>query len=162
MKKIADVIIPVIMLILICVIIYWLVWGRILKIDIKTQDLDDVVDTSYFEELYPNMSRTEISEKIGQPTLIDVPYQDEDYVEIRWIYERENGTLSYYVMQEDVPGGSIEYIPNDMYISDFLAVTPEKLFGKRFIEINSGNNHLITIKVKGNKKIKTINWYNKN
>ncbi len=142
-------------------IFYWLFWGRILTIDTQDKDLSDIVNLTYFEALHPNMSRTEISVKMGQPTKIDVPYEEKenDYIEIRWIYERPKGLLNYYVEQEDIPGGSVEYIPNDMNLDDFLLVAPKSLFGKKFIRINNGRNHLITIKLKGNKKIKEINWY---
>ncbi|MFC1609109.1 hypothetical protein ACFL3M_02870 [Patescibacteria group bacterium] len=63
-------------------------------------------------------------------------------------------------MQEDIPGGSIEYIPKDMYLNRFLVNVPKSLFGKRFIYINKGDNHLITIRLKRGGKIKRINWYN--
>ena len=140
---------------------YWMFWGRILTIDTQDKNLSDFVNLTYFEGLHPNMSRTEISNKMGQPTIIDVPYEEKenDYIEIRWIYERPKGLLNYYVEQEDIPGGSVEYIPNDMNLNEFLFVVPNFMILKKFIEINNGKNHLITIKLKGNNKIKEINWY---
>ncbi|MFC1609108.1 hypothetical protein ACFL2R_02110 [Patescibacteria group bacterium] len=71
----------VILVIAIC-FVYWLFWGRILSIDIKNQPLGEIVNLCYFESLYPDISRSEISQKIGQPGMIDVPYTEEDYVEI--------------------------------------------------------------------------------
>ncbi len=151
-------------IILFLLFFYWLFWGRILKIDTGDRDLGGIVNLTYFEDLHPDMTRTEISEKMGQPTKIDVPDIDEEinYIEIRWIYERSEGLLNYYVEQEDIPGGSVEYIPDDMNLNEFLLVAPKSLFGKKFVEINNGDNHLMTIRLKGNKKIKEINWYNEN
>ncbi len=141
---------------------YWLFWGRILTIDANGKALNEIVNLTYFELLQPDMSRTEISETMGQPTKIDVPYMEKenDYVEIRWIYVRPQGMLNYYVEQEDIPGGSVEFIPNNMDLNDFLLEHPKSLFGKRFIKIIDGENHLMTIRIKGNKKIKKVNWYN--
>ena len=148
--------------ILLLSLVYWLFWGRIITIETNGKNLNKIVNLECFELLQPDMSRTEISEKMGQPTKIDVPYveKENDYVEIRWIYERPKGLLNYYVEQEDIPGGSVEYIPNNMDLNNFLMDVPKSLFGKKFIEINDKKNHLITIKLKRNKKIRTINWYN--
>jgi hypothetical protein len=151
-----------IIIILFFLFLYWLLWGRTLTIDIGGKDLDKIVNLKYFEGLYPNMTRTEISEKMGQPTKMDVGDIDKkiNYIEIRWIYERPNGSLNYYVEQEDVSGGSVEYIPNNMELNEFLLIPQESLFGKKFIEINNKDSHLITISIGESKRIKKINWYN--
>jgi hypothetical protein len=147
-------------LLVLALVVYWLFWGRILVIDARGKSLDAVVDLSYFEGLHPHMTRTEISNKMGQPTNIDVPYEDksENYVEIRWMYKRPSGSLNYYVEQTDTPGGTPEYIPNDLGLDGFLRGTPKSLIGRTFVEIHDGTNRLV-IRLKGNKKIKAINWY---
>lgn len=167
MKILLDnkgIIVGIILLLLISLGFYWLFWGRNLIININNRDLSEVVNMSYFEVLYPDMTRTEISGKMGQPTKIDVPDIDEEvnYVAIRWIYERPNGLLNYYVEQEDIPGGSVEYIPNSMHLSEFLFVEYESLLGKRFVEIVNDGNHLMTIRLKEGGEIEKINWYYEN
>ncbi len=153
--------ITIIGIILFSLFLYWLFWGRILTINTNGRDLSKIVNLSYFENLHPNMTRTEISEKMGQPAEIDVPDIDRasDYVEIRWIYKRPSGFLNYYVEQEDIPGGSVEYVPNNMELNEFLLVPLKSLFGKKFIEINNKDSHLITISLESDKRIKKINWY---
>jgi hypothetical protein len=111
------------------------------------------------------MSRSEIDKKMGQPTKEEVMDVEKEgweivYAEIRWTYERENGILGYYVAEEDVPGGSVEYIPSEMYVHDFFIESPKNLFGRKFIEINDGDKHLMTIKLGKKGRIKKINWYN--
>lgn len=147
---------------------YWLFWGRILVLETQGVPLSSIVELSYFELLHPDMSRSEIDEKMGQPTRIDVPYVESDgsgevdYAEIRWIYERQNAQLSYYVEEEDVPGGSVEYIPEKMKLSDFFKRLPGRLFGRQFIEIRSGDEKIMFIRLKKGDEIRKINWYYNN
>lgn len=164
MKKVFKKTGIIIAIIIFIYFLYWLHWGRILVIDIGDNQLSEVINLDYFESLHPDMSRTEISQKMGQPTMIDVPDVDEDidYIEIRWIYERPEGSLNYYVMQKDIPGGSVEYIPEDMVLNKFLFNPPKSLFGKSFVEIRSNKDKLMTIRMGWDKKVKKINWYYQN
>lgn len=140
-------------------LIYWLFWGRILLIDTGGHDLSEFFDLTCFEVLRPDMTRSEITRKMGQPQETDIPYKEPDYVEVRWIYKRPKGLLNYYVEKDDSPGGSVEFVPNRMTIDEFMKTPLGSLTGKRFIEVRRGKKLLMSIRLKHDRVIKEITWF---
>lgn len=146
-------------------ILFWLIRGRVVVVRLQGRELSDVVDLNCFAGLRPDMKRSQIHAVMGEPDRVhvtDIEYDEDgeiEYQEIRWAYLCKGGVLAYYVEEYDVPGGSVEYVPENMRVSDFFRLPVHVGFGERFVEVQGGDRHLLTVQLKSRDRIEKINWY---
>jgi hypothetical protein len=165
-KKLIIIVAIIFLLSLLILLFYWLLYGRTVVINLGSKNLEEIVDLSCFEGLHADMTRTNVNAALGQPWrmyVTDIEYDKNgeiEYQEICWSYRRESSFLNYYVEEYDVPGGSVEYIPEHMRVSDFFRLDFHVGLCKRIVEINNDDgHHLLTVSLKGRDSIKRINWY---
>jgi len=158
-------IIVAIVIVALAAVFFWLVRGRMIVVDLKGQDLGTLVDLSCFHPLKPDMRRSEIRSLVGEPERVHVTDMEYDkngeveYQEIRWVFPRADGVLAYYVEEYDTPGGSVEYVPQNMTVENLFIVPVSIGFGKRFIEVRNQGRCLIQVRLRGAETIEKINWY---
>lgn len=146
-------------------VFFWFVRGRTVVLNLNGRELASVVDLSFFSPLMPEMRRSEIRALLGEPERVhvtDVEYDDNgevEYQEIRWVFPRDSGILAYYVEEYDTPGGSVEYIPENMTVTDLFRVPVLIGLGKRFIEVRDQGRCLIDVCLGDKDRIERINWY---
>lgn len=147
------------------VVLFRFVRGSTVVLNIEGQKLDSIIDLSCFHPLKPDMCRSEIKLRIGEPKRVhvtDMQYDENgnvEYQEIRWVFPRTDGVLAYYVEEYDTPGGSVEYVPQNMIVDDLFKMSVPIGLGKHFIEVRNQGRCLIQVCLKDEKAIEKINWY---
>ena len=141
--------------------VYWFVWGRVLTIKTNSQQLNSIINLTCFENIRPNMSRSQISRILGQPTLL----QAESDGGTIWTYERTKGALIYHTPVEDNCKGVLEFIPKNNTSNDFLLQSNSDLL-KNEVEIVIDDTTSITMTLANfsfaltNKVVEKIEWSN--
>lgn len=142
-----------------------LIRGRTIVLKLDGRSLSDLVYLGCFADLRPDMKRSEIHNLMGEPYRVhvtDIEYGENgevEYQEICWAYPCKSGILNYYVEEYDVPGGSVEYVPDSMSLDNFFRIPLKVDFGKRFIEIRNNNRCILEVRLADKNTIKRINWY---
>ena len=147
------------------VVVLWLICGRTVVLSLDGRELSRVVDLACFGNLRPDMRRSEIKAIMGEPERVhvtDIEYGKDgevEYQEIRWAYAADAGIVAYYVEEYNIPGGSVEYVPEKMRLAEFFRIPLHIGFGKRFIEVRNSGRCLLVVRLRDGDTIERINWY---
>ncbi len=137
-----------------------------MEIEIGAKNLEEIIDLSCFEGMEPDMKRSEILKKYGNPDRMYVKNIEYDeggnikYQELCWEYRRKHGILNYYVDEYDKPNGSPEYISHNLTINDLFKISIKPKDKKKYsIKITRDGHNLIIISVNNFNKVDIISYY---